>query len=113
MHFKDFILPANLIVFNKLNYPPIHAVWYNPPYIKFPLNKIGTERNGLIGKKSLHTSVTLLAGFQWLFLFANTVVIPISIGSAFQLSLLKLYPFQRSFIFTGAACLLQGLSDIV
>ena len=61
--------------------------------------------------KSLQTSVTLLAGFQWLFfMFANTVVIPISVGSAFQLESIEIVSaIQRSFIFTGAACLLQGL----
>ncbi|WP_255551269.1 uracil/xanthine transporter [Sporosarcina sp. E16_8] len=61
--------------------------------------------------KSLQTSVTLLAGFQWLFfMFANTVVIPISVGSAFQLESIEIVSaIQRSFIFTGIACLLQGL----
>lgn len=61
--------------------------------------------------KSLQTSVTLLAGFQWLFfMFANTVVIPISIGGAFQLESIEIVSaIQRSFIFTGVACLLQGL----
>ncbi|WP_255485810.1 uracil/xanthine transporter [Sporosarcina sp. BP05] len=61
--------------------------------------------------KSLQTSVTLLAGFQWLFfMFANTVVIPISIGSAFQLESIEIVSaIQRSFIFTGIACLSQGL----
>jgi len=56
-------------------------------------------------------SVTLLAGFQWLFfMFANTVVIPISVGSAFQLESVEIVSaIQRSFIFTGLACLLQGL----
>jgi len=43
-------------------------------------------------------------------MFANTVVIPISIGSAFQLESIEIVSaIQRSFIFTGAACLLQGL----
>jgi len=55
--------------------------------------------------------VTLLAGFQWLFfMFANTVVIPLSVGSAFQLESIEIVSaIQRSFIFTGVACLLQGL----
>lgn len=59
----------------------------------------------------LSTSVTVLAGFQWLFfMFANTVVIPISVGSAFQLEQIEIVSaIQRSFIFTGLACLLQGL----
>lgn len=60
--------------------------------------------------KQLRTSVTLLAGFQWLFfMFANTVVIPISVGGAFQLDQIEIVSaIQRSFIFTGIACLLQG-----
>ena len=61
--------------------------------------------------KQLRMSVILLAGFQWLFfMFANTVVIPISVGSAFQLESVEIVSaIQRSFIFTGLACLLQGL----
>ncbi|WP_318616593.1 uracil/xanthine transporter [Sporosarcina sp. YIM B06819] len=60
--------------------------------------------------KPLQVSVTLLAGFQWLFfMFANTVVIPISVGNAFQLEQIEIVSaIQRSFIFTGIACLLQG-----
>lgn len=42
-------------------------------------------------------------------MFANTVVIPISIGGAFQLEQVEIVSaIQRSFIFTGIACLLQG-----
>lgn len=61
--------------------------------------------------KPLRTSVTLLAGFQWLFfMFANTVVIPISVGGAFQLEQVEIISaIQRSFILTGIACLLQGV----
>lgn len=61
--------------------------------------------------KSVGASITLLAGFQWLFfMFANTVVIPISVGSAFQLESIEIVSaIQRSFIFTGVACMLQGL----
>ena len=60
--------------------------------------------------KKLTLSVTLLAGFQWLFfMFANTIVIPISIGSAFQLEQIEIVSaIQRSFILTGVACFLQG-----
>ena len=60
--------------------------------------------------KPLRTSVMWLAGFQWLFfMFANTVVIPISVGSAFQLEQIEIVSaIQRSFIFVGIACLLQG-----
>jgi len=43
-------------------------------------------------------------------MFANTIVIPISVGSAFQLESIEIVSaIQRSFIFTGIACLLQGL----
>lgn len=60
--------------------------------------------------KKLSASMTVLAGFQWLFfIFANTVVIPISIGNAFGLEQIEIVSaIQRSFIFTGLACLLQG-----
>lgn len=55
--------------------------------------------------------VVWLAGLQWLFfMFANTVVIPISIGAAFMLEQVEtVSAIQRSFIFTGVACILQGL----
>ncbi|WP_017754124.1 uracil/xanthine transporter [Calidifontibacillus oryziterrae] len=56
-------------------------------------------------------TITFLAGFQWLFfMFANTVVIPISIGGAFGLEQVEIISaLQRSFIFTGITCILQGL----
>lgn len=51
------------------------------------------------------------AGMQWLFfLFTNTVVIPITIGSAFELEQGKIVALlQLSFIFTGLACIVQAL----
>ncbi len=51
------------------------------------------------------------AGLQWLFfLFTNTVVIPITLGSAFQLTPEKILSLlQLSFFFTGAACIIQAL----
>ena len=51
------------------------------------------------------------AGLQWLFfMFANTVVIPITIGDAFDLSAVEVASaLQRSFIFTGIACIFQAL----
>ncbi|MGO4886892.1 uracil/xanthine transporter [Anaerobacillus sp. MEB173] len=60
---------------------------------------------------TIRNPITLLAGFQWLFfMFANTVVIPISIGFAFDLEQIEIVSaLQRSFIFTGVACILQGL----
>lgn len=62
-------------------------------------------------EKKLSLSVTMLAGFQWLFfLFANTVVIPISVGAAFELDQVEIISaIQRSFILTGIACILQGV----
>ncbi|HZG71515.1 MAG TPA: uracil/xanthine transporter [Chondromyces sp.] len=52
-----------------------------------------------------------LAGLQWLFfLFTNTVVIPITVGAAFQLSQSKIITLiQFSFLFTGLACIVQAL----
>ncbi|AUO09015.1 uracil/xanthine transporter [Paenibacillus jamilae] len=52
-----------------------------------------------------------LAGLQWLFfLFTNTVVIPITVGAAFQLPSEKItYLIQTSFFLTGLACILQAL----
>jgi xanthine/uracil permease len=54
---------------------------------------------------------TTLAGLQWLFfMFANTVVVPISIGNAFHLPPdVVTALLERSFIYTGLACILQGL----
>src|SRR5947209_18902858 len=56
-------------------------------------------------------TTTLLAGVQWLFfMFANVVVIPISIGSAFHLPPAVITAsFERAFIYTGIACILQGV----
>lgn len=55
--------------------------------------------------------VTLFAGLQWLsFMFANTVVIPLSIGAAYHLTAEQISgSMSRSFLLTGAACLLQVL----
>src|SRR5690606_33526516 len=42
-------------------------------------------------------------------MFANTVVIPITIGEAFDLSSVEVASaLQRSFIYTGLACILQA-----
>lgn len=56
------------------------------------------------------SSTTLFAGVQWLFfMFANTVVIPLTIGDAFHLSSVEVASaMQRSFIYTGIACILQA-----
>lgn len=54
---------------------------------------------------------TVLAGLQWLFfMFANIVVIPISVGQAFHLSpAATTASLERAFILTGIACILQAL----
>ena len=54
---------------------------------------------------------TVIAGLQWLsFLFVNTVVIPLSIGEAYDMTALEISGnMARSFILTGAASLIQAL----
>ncbi|RIV19208.1 uracil/xanthine transporter, partial [Alicyclobacillaceae bacterium I2511] len=62
-------------------------------------------------KESLRTdSITLLAGLQWLgFMFANTIVIPLSVGTAFHNTPGEISgSMARSFLLTGLACLLQA-----
>lgn len=53
---------------------------------------------------------TVLAGLQWLFfMFANTVVIPLSIGHAYHLApAVVTASLERSFMYTGVACILQA-----
>ncbi len=60
--------------------------------------------------KSLKGSVTLFSSFQWLFfIFANTVVVPISIGAAFHLpSSVTEMTMRSSLILTGIASVIQG-----
>lgn len=62
----------------------------------------------MIQEKS--SSILFFGGLQWLFfMFANTVVIPITIGAAFDLSSMEVASaLQRSFIYTGLACILQA-----
>ncbi|MBS4210001.1 uracil/xanthine transporter [Bacillus sp. FJAT-50079] len=50
-----------------------------------------------------------IAGLQWLFfIFTNTVVIPITVGAAFQLSQGQIVVLiQLSFFVTGLACIIQ------
>ncbi|GAA0342883.1 uracil/xanthine transporter [Bacillus carboniphilus] len=59
--------------------------------------------------KSLN-SITLFSSVQWLFfIFANTIVVPVSIGTAFELPPDQIAMMIRStLIFTGIASLLQG-----
>src|SRR5690606_37448977 len=56
---------------------------------------------------------TSLTSVQWLFfIFANTIVVPISVGTAFGLPTEEIAGIMRSsLIFTGLACLLQGLIE--
>ena len=53
---------------------------------------------------------TPLASVQWLFfIFANTIVVPISVGTAFDLTPDQIaVTLRSSLIFTGIACFLQG-----
>ena len=56
------------------------------------------------------SSLTIFSSVQWLFfIFANTVVVPISIGSIFELPTETIAMMLRSsLILTGIACILQG-----
>ena len=59
------------------------------------------------------SSTMFFAGLQWLFfMFANTVVIPLTIGDAFDLSSMEVASaLQRSFIFTGLPVFFKHLLD--
>ncbi|MBM7705007.1 uracil/xanthine transporter [Metabacillus iocasae] len=60
--------------------------------------------------KHAESSKTLFSSIQWLFfIFANTVVVPLSVGTAFdvQADVMKMM-LSYSFVFTGMACILQG-----
>lgn len=61
--------------------------------------------------KSFFSLVTTFASIQWLFfIFANVVVVPISIGFAFDLPADQIATILRSaLIVTGGACILQGI----
>jgi xanthine/uracil permease len=61
--------------------------------------------------KQLSAAETAFSSVQWLFfIFANTVVVPISVGMAFELPSHEIAVILRSsLIFTGIACMLQGL----
>ncbi len=64
----------------------------------------------MIKMKQQGVTVTLFSSLQWLFfIFANTVVVPISVGAAFQLPTETIEMTIRcSFIFTGISCILQA-----
>lgn len=59
---------------------------------------------------SQSTASVLLAGVQWLFfIFTNTVMVPLSIGHALDLSPAAIAEsMQRSFILTGVVCIVQA-----
>ncbi|MED3551335.1 uracil/xanthine transporter [Cytobacillus praedii] len=56
------------------------------------------------------SSVTVFSSVQWLFfIFANTVMVPISVANAFQLPHETMAMMLKvSLVFTGLACILQG-----
>lgn len=56
-------------------------------------------------------TTTGLAGIQWLFfMFANVIVVPVSIGHSFHLPPpVVTASLERAFIYTGIACILQAL----
>ena len=61
--------------------------------------------------KELLKSSNWVSGLQWLFfIFTNIVVIPITVGAAFELSQETIVSMlQLSFIVTGLACIIQAL----
>lgn len=61
--------------------------------------------------KKQYLSLTAFSSIQWLFfIFANTIVVPISIGNAFEIPLDVIATTIRfSFICTGIACVTQGV----
>ncbi|MCA1318290.1 uracil/xanthine transporter [Bacillus tianshenii] len=61
--------------------------------------------------KNLLSSFTVFSSIQWLFfIFANTVVVPLSIGAAFDVSPeVSRMILSASLLFTGLACIFQGL----
>lgn len=60
--------------------------------------------------KNLLSSFTVFSSIQWLFfIFANTVVVPLSIGAAFDVSPeVSRMMLSASLVFTGLACIFQG-----
>lgn len=60
--------------------------------------------------KNLLSSFTVFSSIQWLFfIFANTVVVPLSMGAAFDVSPeVSRMMLSASLLFTGLACIFQG-----
>lgn len=71
----------------------------------------GHHRNEWVFVKELQEAKNWIAGLQWFFfIFANIVIIPITVGEAFGLNQAEIVPLlQLSFIVTGLACLAQAL----
>lgn len=71
---------------------------------------MGYEGRGMKMRELLKSS-NWLSGLQWLFfIFTNIVVIPITVGAAFELPQGKITSLmQLSFMVTGIACIVQGL----
>jgi xanthine/uracil permease len=69
------------------------------------------KEEALQSARGISPVTTVLAGIQWLFfMFANVVVIPISVGYAFHLPPSVITAsLERAFIYTGIACILQGV----
>ncbi len=65
----------------------------------------------LQASRSRMYATSALAGLQWLFfIFANTIVVPLSVGQAFHLAPAVITAsLERAFIYTGIACILQAL----
>lgn len=64
----------------------------------------------IVINNELLKSSNWFSGLQWLFfIFTNTVVIPITVGAAFELSPIKIVNLlQLSFVVTGLACIVQA-----
>lgn len=92
-----FATDAVPVIYSKLRVFPIHIQQQKGEYVK---------RN-----TASSTWTTAFGSLQWLFfIFANTIVVPISIGTAFELPPETIAGIIRSsLIFTGLACALQAL----
>lgn len=80
----------------------IVSLWYD--------RRIGNRKQGEMSVNQSNYRVTFFASIQWMFfIFVNVVVVPISIGAAFELSTNEVVSILRTaLIVTGSACILQG-----
>jgi xanthine/uracil permease len=78
--------------------------------VLYDLEKYQTMITRTGNMTKLAPSTILLAGIQWLlFMFTNIVIIPLSVGAAFNLPPEEITAsLQRAFIYTGIACILQA-----